>query len=107
MKSKLSMFTLTRGDINIPLKNGRNRIVRQKGIGAQYMSKYHGIIYVMEKENRELIMFIDQSLNGTYINNRETHIRNRGVILKQGDNIGFGHFLENFKLNKIDTITLD
>lgn len=107
MKSKLSQFILTRDNVNIPLKIGRNKICRKRGEGHQFMSKQHGVIFVMEKENKELIVLLDSSRNGTFINSANTNINNRGVFIKPGDSVGFGSTLSPFILKRIDIINIE
>lgn len=103
MKSQLSSIVL-QGDINIPLKIGKNIIRRHKINGAKYMSKNHCVMYVKEKKERIIIMISDSSLNGTYLNG--SHLRQTTAIVNIGDTIGFGNNIHRFVVHQAPTITI-
>lgn len=106
MKKPLSSFVLKQSGINLPLCLGRNVIRRHRDTpNHRFWSRHHCEIYVREKENRSLIILIDKSLNGTYVNT--SHIHKQGVFLHPQDEIGFGHPQMTFKLEKMETINID
>lgn len=106
MKQQLSNFTLHRGNVFIPLRIGRNIIKRHKQVsGARFWSKQHCVIFVKEIKEKPVILLMDQSRNGTYINS--SVLRKKGTFLDQHDTIGFGSPLSLFVLEKIKTINIE
>lgn len=106
MKNKLSDFTLHHGNVFIPLLIGRNIIKRQKKItGARFWSQQHCIIFVKTIRDKQIILLIDHSLNGTYVNS--SIIRHKAIFLDQHDTIGFGSTVNPFILKKNQTIYID
>lgn len=110
MKTKLSNVTLrgvnNKRGVNIPLRLGINIIGRQGGLlGDRFTSKEHCTIYVQRWKSSELVVLIDTSLNGTYIN--KSIIRRKTVFLDNDDTIGFGSVTPTFVLRPVPIVQLD
>lgn len=104
-KLKLSMVTLIKDNINIPLQIGKNIIYRQRTQHGRFTSRKHCTIYVKEKRNRSIILMADHSTNGTYVN--ECFVKNNIMLLSVNDKIGLGSTLESFHLKVIDSVDVN